>query len=284
MTASVAGAGRQIDAGNPPQGWQASLKLRYHQAGARTLLTHQHEGPLRVQRPFFPEGGVNHTYVLHPPGGMVGDDVLHIDASITAGAHTLITTPGATKAYRNVCTQSQLTTNLQVDGTVEWLPQEVILFDQSKLASSTDISLGPQGRLISWEIVCLGRPAGGLPLLDGRARFLTTVQDAHGHLLRDNLMLNAESEFMRAPWGLNRHTALGVMFAYPGSADLRDKVREVLHAASFPVGVTLLNGLLVIRALAAQAQDLRRLFIRAWSCIRPLLLGCEACPPRIWNT
>ncbi|MEE4281522.1 MAG: urease accessory protein UreD [Pseudomonadales bacterium] len=278
------GAGIEKASSGAQQGWRASLSLDYSQLGARTLLAHQHTGPLRVQRPFFPEGGVNHTYVLHPPGGMVGDDVLDIAASVGASAHTLITTPGATKAYRNVCTQSRLTTTLQVDGTLEWLPQEVILFDKSKLASQTRISLGRQARLISWEIVCLGRPAGELPFNEGYGRFLTTVQGSKGLLLHDNLMLDAKSLFMSSPWGLNQNTAIGVMLAYPGSTELRDKVRHVLRTASFPVGVTLLDDLLVIRGMAAQAQDLRRIFILTWELIRPLILAREACPPRIWNT
>lgn len=266
------------------QGWRASLSLDYSQAGARTLLSHQHYGPLRVQRPFFPEGGVNHTYVLHPPGGMVGDDLLQIHASVDTSAHALITTPGATKAYRNVCTQSQLNTSLRVEGILEWLPQEVILFDNSKLSSQTQIRLGPQARLISWEIICLGRPAGDLPFDEGFARFLTTVESPAGRVLHDNLLLDAKSPLIRSPWGLNQNTAIGVMLAYPGDINLRDKVREVLHANNLAVGVTLLDSLLVIRGMAAQAQNLRRVFVQVWEAIRPILLRREACLPRIWNT
>jgi hypothetical protein len=76
-----------LDPSGVQQGWRASLSLSYSQAGARTLLSHQHSGPLRVQRPFFPEGGVNHTYVLHPPGGMVGDDVPQKRIAISVHNH-----------------------------------------------------------------------------------------------------------------------------------------------------------------------------------------------------
>ena len=266
------------------QGWHASLDLVYNRMGERTVLSHQHSGPLRVQRPFFPEGGVNHTYVLHPPGGMVGDDELEIAATVDHQAHALITTPGATKAYRNVCTQSRMTTTLRVNGTLEWLPQEIILFDKSKLASHTDIVLGEKARLISWEIQCLGRPAGQLPFVDGCARFLTTVSNPAGRMLHDNLLLDAKSRMIDAPWGLDRNTALGVMLAYPADTELRDKVREVIAASRLSVGVTLLNDLLVVRGMAAQAQQLRKIFTQTWQVIRPHLLAREACLPRIWNT
>jgi urease accessory protein len=110
------------------------------------------------------------------------------------------------------------------------------------------------------------------------------VEGPQGRLLHDNLLLDAESAVMKSPWGLNQNTALGVMLAYPGDTNLRDKVRDVLHTSSLSVGVTLLNDLLVIRGMASQAQELRRIFIQVWQTIRPLLLMREACPPRIWNT
>ncbi len=55
-------------------GWQAELALTFSRCEQRTVLTaRHHRGPLRVQRPFYPEGAeVCHLYLLHPPGGVVG--------------------------------------------------------------------------------------------------------------------------------------------------------------------------------------------------------------------
>lgn len=54
-------------------GWLAEIFLRYElKRGVTRLTDKQHIGPLMVQRPFYPEQGIAHTYLLHPPGGVVG--------------------------------------------------------------------------------------------------------------------------------------------------------------------------------------------------------------------
>lgn len=253
------------------------------------MLRHNHFGPLRVQRPFYPEGAVNHTYLLHPPGGLVGDDQLCIDASIHGDAHALITTPGATKAYRNICHASLIQQHLQVAGTLEWLPQEIILFDGSKLNSHTTVDLASDARLVMWEVQCFGRPAGDLPYLSGEANFKLSIQRQGKPLFDDTLRVAGGQEVMYAPWGLDRHSALGVMLAYPGDDSLCASIREMLNdtpaaAESAKASVTLLNGLLVIRVLHHQAQHIRRIFVDAWRHIRPHVLERSASVPRIWNT
>ena len=265
-------------------GWQAQLELNYRRHGNRTLLEHRHRGPLRVQRPFFPEGGVNHTYLLHPPGGLVGNDRLTIALRSAADAHALVTTPGATKAYRNVCGGARVEQTFDVDGTVEWLPQETILFNGSRLTSDTTFNLGTGGRLIAWEVQCLGRPHGDQPYLSGQARFRLCVGTPAGWLLHDHLVFAGDAPLLSTPWGLNGHTALGVMLAYPADQALLDGARRMLERAQLPVAATLVDNLLIVRVMAAQAQTIRQAFIGVWREIRPQLLGLPACEPRIWAT
>ncbi|MFN2317914.1 MAG: urease accessory protein UreD, partial [Gemmatimonadales bacterium] len=97
------GSGHRFDA---RRRWSASLELGFQsRLGGGRQSTHlsllRHEGPLRVQRPFYPEGaqGCCHVYLLHPPGGLVSGDVLRIDAAVGEGAHALLTTPAAAKVY-----------------------------------------------------------------------------------------------------------------------------------------------------------------------------------------
>jgi urease accessory protein len=47
---------------------------------------------------------------------------------------------------------------------------------------------------------------------------------------------------------------------------------------------TQVNGALLCRALAAQAEPIRQLFTDIWLQLRPALLGRTAVAPRIWAT
>src|SRR5258705_12581631 len=108
--------------------WRAELGLRVERRGTASLLAHvRHEGPLRVQRPFYPEGpGVCHVCLLHPPGGIVPGDELHVDVGVGAGAAALVTTPAATKVYRSDHRRATQRHVLWVarGASLEWLPQE----------------------------------------------------------------------------------------------------------------------------------------------------------------
>ena len=104
--------------------------------GAKTVMTGLHHyGPLRVQRPFYPEGGTAHIYLLHPPGGVVGGDGLDIGITARRQAHGLFTTPGATKFYLSAGDTAGVQQALTVEagGTLEWFPQENIFFPGAQI-------------------------------------------------------------------------------------------------------------------------------------------------------
>lgn len=209
---------------------------------------------------------------------MGGDELtLHVD--VRDGAHALLTTPAAAKFYRSdgrTARQEQL---LHARDTVlEWLPQESIFYPEANVRSTTRIELGSRAKFIGWEIACLGLPARKQPFDAGQLHLHLELWVDGAPLLIDRLRIASARQF-----GLGGHEALGTLLAYPATRAMIDAVRE-LKQAGVELAVTLVDTVLVCRALAAQGEPIKRAFIECWQTLRPRLLDRPATPPRIWAT
>ena len=145
-------------------GWRAHLALHYTRDGERTIALDRHEGPLRVLQRLYPEGpGICHHVIVHPPGGIVGGDELHVDVRVDAGAHALLTTPGATRFYRSAGARALQQVRLQVgaDARLEWLPLETLVYDGALARNRQCFVLGDGAEMIGWDLLALGLPAAG---------------------------------------------------------------------------------------------------------------------------
>lgn len=271
---------------NSGKSWQARLELQFQAAGGRTVLARrQHVGPLIVQRPFYPEGPACHVYLVHPPGGIVGGDALALQVDVEAGAHALLTTPAATRFYRaGPHPRATLDQQLRVrDGALEWLPQETIVFDGARARSTTRVDLSGEARFLGWEIACLGRPANDEGFHSGELhQDLLLYRDGHP-LLLDRLRLAGDSPALAAPWGLAGAQAMGTLLMYPAQ-DLDLAPLRALSGRDTRHAMSVVDHVLVCRALAPQAEALRLLFSALWQSLRSSLLGRAAVVPRIWAT
>lgn len=268
--------------------WQAELSLRFgvRPVCTRTrLLERRHRGPLVIQRPFHPEGDPCHVYIVHPPGGVVGGDELRIDVQVDPGAHALITTPAATKFYRCAGRTSSQTQELRATGaSLEWLPQENIFYRGAETRTTTRVLVDADSKFIGWEIACLGLPARAESFDAGALRLhLELWRGKDSPVFLDRLRLSGDSRAREAHWGLSGHTAMGTLLATPAKESHRDRLRELCEGHPF-AAATLVDGVLVLRALSAQAESIRKLFIAAWQSLRPTVVGREAVAPRIWAT
>jgi len=271
-------------------GWHARLALDFARHGPRTVLVgNRHTGPLRVQKPLHPEGGaVCHAIVLHPPAGIVGGDSLEIAVDLAAGAHALLTTPGAGKWYRSGGPSASLTQAITVaDGAVcEWLPQESLVFDGARGEQRTEIELAADARFVGVELLCFGRTASGERFAHGDFVMRTHIRRDGQTLWRERGRVAGNSPLLGSPIGLAGHPVVGTMWLVGPQVDegLRDACRAILPEAGTG-GVTLLpGGVLLARWLGPACEPGREWFARLWAVARPALSGRAAVAPRIWNT
>lgn len=271
-------------------GWQAELALRFAPVAGRTALAwRRHRGPLHIQRPFYPEAdGTCHAYILHPPGGVVGGDSLTIQVGVEAGAQTLVTTPAAGKFYRSAgpLARQQQQLIVAAGASLEWLPQENILYRGAEVRAVTRVELAPGARFLGWELLCFGLPAAREPFDRGHCRQGFEIWRDGRPLILERAHYAAGSPFMDAAWGLRGRTVTGSFLCVADQPGLDKAVREAIPDVEGEAlfGVTQLDGVLVCRYLGKHAEQGKALFVQAWDVVRNKLFGKAACPPRIWKT
>ena len=275
-----------------PPGWQAQLDLEYGVRGTKTCLVNKRQkGPLTLQRSFYPEGDTCHNYILHPPGGVVGGDTLKINVLSGPGAHCLLTTPGATKFYRSngLLTGHQSQHIRVAEGAItEWLPQQNIYFPGSRVELDTQIDVAAGGRFMGWEMHCFGRPSNGEKFSSGTVRSRTRIYLGGELRLLEHLNTDADSMLSSAT-GLRDMAMQGSFIAAPCDTEHRAILEGILQSGigdNYPAtyGLTLVDEVLIVRALGDQAEPMLELFTHLWSALRQHWLTKAPYLPRIWAT
>jgi urease accessory protein len=272
----------------PASTWHASLALHFSGEPARTRVASLHRGPLRVQKALYPEGPeLCHAVVLHPPGGIAGGDHLQLDVQVDARAQALITTPGATRWYKSNGRRAAQQVSLTVEGALEWLPQETIVFDQAQVDSRIDIALEHGARMIGWDIVALGRRAAGERFTQGEFRQQLRLSIAGELLWLEPTRIAGDDPLLESPIGLAGCHVFGCLWAAgpDWSADELDAVcAELGPVAALAPLTRLAPQLVVARTLAATTPEARTSFEAVWRCLRPRVLQRPAQLPRLWAT
>lgn len=270
-------------------GWHAELALGYERNDKRTILVRRaHRGPLVVQKALYPEGeAVCQSVILHPPAGVVGGDRLALDVDVGGGAWAQLTTPGAAKWYRSAgpLAQQNLAFSAAAGATLEWLPQETIIYDGANAVLTSRVVLHDDALFLGWEIVCLGRRLAGETFRHGSLRQEIAVVRDGCRQWTERAQLAGGSRLLQAAVGLKAASVFGTFIAAaPAVPDpLLLACREII-CENGESGVTRLPGVLLARYRGTEPEAARSYFAALWACSRLVLTGREAVPPRIWNT
>ena len=274
---------------NSRECWLARMQLGYERTPLGTrLATRSHVGPLSVQKPLYPEGpDVCHSLILHPPGGIAGNDLLEVDLAVGKSAHALVTMPGATKWYRTLHepAMQRLHARIADEAILEWLPPETIVFDRATARMETSIELDG-GTYLGWEILCLGRTHSGERYDAGSIRQLTTISSGGRLLWSERSHLHGGSRLLAAASGLRGNAVSAIFIAAGRKADagILAQCRAVPLELPARSGITALPEVLVARYLGPSSEQAKSYFIALWRILRPHFAGREAITPRIWAT
>ena len=274
--------------------WHAQLDIDYRLEADRTVARHVHTGPLRILQSLYPEGdAICHNVLVHPPGGLVGGDTLDLNISVAAGAHGLVTTPGATRFYRSDGELAVQRTTIKVANSarMEWLPLEAIAYSGCLAENHLTLSLAPGAELIGWDITALGLPAARLPFEAGN--FCQHLEVPGVWLERANIKA-LDVLLLDSPLGLAGHRCFATLFFIAGSKldrirrqDALDAARSVIqiHPLGATAGATSPDGRVVlVRVLAPVVEPAMALLRSVWLAWRRELWQLDKGSLRIWST
>jgi urease accessory protein len=273
--------------------WHARLSLDLAFESPRTTARFKHDGPLRILKSLYPEGQtICHNVIVHPPGGLVGGDLLDVRVHAGAGAHGLLSTPGATRFYRSdgpAATQ-QIELTLDAGARLEWLPLETIAYPGCLAHNTLRATLAEGAELIGWDVCALGLPTAGQPFDRGR---LTQRLEIPGLWLEQAHIDAADTRLLESPLGLAGQRCLGTLWLACGTPLARDRREHLLETVrallegdlhGVQAGATCPNPqMLVLRAVAPLVEPLMALFQRVWGGLRTEAWGLSSVPPRIWK-
>ena len=278
--------------------WQGSLSLDYRSdevhGAMRTTVRDRHDGPLRVLASLYPEApAVCHNVLVHPPGGLVGGDVLDIAVTLAPGAHALITTPGATRFYRSTgapATQ-RLHASLAEGARLEWLPLETIAYSGCIAENLMRFDLAPGAEMMGWDVLALGLPASEQAFERGR---YTQCIELPTRWLERGVVAAADAHLLDSPLGWAGQRVMGTLWFAAGDALptarkdlLLDLAREAVESDALKAragATTVHDGIVVLRVLAPRVEPAMALLTRVWSAWRQAAWNLAAHTPRVWRT
>ncbi|WP_052715792.1 urease accessory protein UreD [Devosia chinhatensis] len=257
-------------------------RISTKQRDSRTVLdTLFQEGCSKIRLPNTHSSALE-AVLINTAGGITGGDHLAWAADVAAGGRLVLTTQACERSYRSTGDVAQVHIDLKVraGAHLDWLPQETILFEASKLHRWLNVDLEEAATLTAIEAVLLGRDAMGEDAYDAILRDNWRVR-RNGRLIHaEATSLSGQGNERDAPSLLAGNKAFASILHIAANDDaaaaLATRIQQRLPDGAIALSV---NGpRLVIRAMAETGLALRRMIV-------PTLyeLTGAGSLPRLWH-
>ena len=202
--------------------------------------------------------------LVNTAGGITGGDQFSLTIKVQTGAALSITTQAAERAYRAQSGEiAHVTTDVSVQdrASLNWLPQELILFDRCALRRRLNVDLTPHARLLMVESVVFGRAAMREVLRDVNFQDRIRITRGGRPLYIDGIDLHGDvaAHLARVAIASGAGAMASVVMVGPKAQSHLKTVRALLPQTA---GASMLaDDVLVIRQLAPDGFELRRKLI-----------------------
>jgi urease accessory protein len=250
-------------------------------AGVHRVAALRQSGAAKILCPRNHVDAAFEAVLLNTAGGLAGGDHLRWEASAGRDAMLRVTTQTAERVYRSNSGDARVETCLRADAgaTLEWLPQETILFDGSRLSRMLSIELAEDAELLAVEAVVLGRRAHGERVGSGSLRDRWRVRRGERLIYADSVRIDGGIAAL-----LDRPATFGgaqafatLLLAGPNPMPI-DDLRAILPASDgVEAGTSALPHVTIVRMIAAHGDILRPALAKLLFALRGAAL------PRVWQ-
>ncbi|MGB3768839.1 MAG: urease accessory protein UreD [Phormidesmis sp.] len=272
---------------------QLSLQLGCNAADQTVLQKRYMAYPLSVSPLFRREDSIEkarskraYLYRMNTSPGLLAEDALGIEIQLAPGSQLYLADQSATKVHQMPDLDTHATVKydikLEADSTLEFLPEPLILFENSDLQQTTDITMHREAGLCWGEIVLPGRLARGevyqfrkylnktrIQLPNGKPWFAETI-----HLTGKGNRFVQSPLFASAP-------VLGTLIlvlpeAITTTTTLKALSAQIDQTATEATSINLASSILpgnrglFVRAMSETTREIQLCFRQALNCVRSL--------------
>ena len=268
---------------------EARISFRLGPYGRSVLADLYQRAPCRVMFPATEAGEPVQSVLLTTSGGLTGGDRIRVEIAIGAHAQATVTTQAAEKIYRALPTDGdalvQVAMRVDEGAWAEWLAQETIVFDGSRLRRVFTADVARSGRLLAVESLVFGRTAMGERFDTGLLHDAWRISREGRLIWADALHLEGDVRQLRgARFGFGTSVACAtVIYVGPDAAQQLTEARRLLDDCGVPSGATVLDGMMLARIMADDAVRLRATVMSLVARIRQAAASLPARLPRVWH-
>jgi urease accessory protein len=208
--------------------------------------------------------------MLNTAGGIVGGDRLAVSIEAADGAELAVTSQAAEKIYRAAGAPSRIALALKAGprASIDWLPQETILFDRARVARRIDVDMAVDAQVTLCEAIVFGRAAMGERMRTGAVRDHWRIRRGGKLVFADALRLEGAIEEVLARSAVAKGAnAIATIVRVAPDAEAGLEALRAAFDAEVEAGASAFNGILVARFIAGDGFALRRAIVAALRAI-----------------
>jgi urease accessory protein len=218
-------------------------------------------------------------------GGFVEGDAAEVHVVADPGTCSLFTTTGAARFYKCEAAETShdlVSFSVGEDALLEYLPDEVIPFARSHVDRVTRFALHESSRLFASDVISAGWVRYGTGEIFAFASMRSQFEMRIGGRLvvLDRLLARGPEDTAALPllWGGRMHLATVAAHAPRLPASLAERLQERCETlgSHCEAGATMVNGVIVARALAEEVWQAHEAVYAIWETLRPEIAGKAA--------